>query len=92
MSVTLSPEIETRITTWVEQGRYASVDDALKAAIRLLEEHDNLQRLKDAIAIGDAQIARGEGIELTSAVWDEIEREADEAERLRLPLRSDVYP
>ena len=92
MSVTLSPEIEAAIRQKVERGLYANLDEAVATAFQLLDEHDRLARLKAAIAVGRAQIARGEGVELTPALWDEIEQEADEAERLGLPINPDVCP
>lgn len=90
MSVTLSPHIEAAIRQKVERGLYASLEEAVEAAFRLLDEHERRARLKAAISVGDDQIARGEGVELTPALWDEIERDADEAERLELPLNPDV--
>lgn len=92
MSVVLPPQVEHRIRHWIETGRYTTVDEALEAAVRFLDEHDRLARLRAAIADGDAQIARGEGVELTPAVWDEIERDADDAERQKIPLNPDVCP
>lgn len=90
MSVTLPPQIEEAIRQKVERGLYANLDEAVATAFRLLDEHDRLAHLKAAIAVGDAQIARGEGVELTSALWDEIEREAEDAEREGLPINPDV--
>ncbi|MGH2530703.1 MAG: ribbon-helix-helix domain-containing protein [Thermomicrobiales bacterium] len=92
MSVTLSPQIEAAIRRKVERGLYASTDEAVATAFHLLDEHDRHALLKAALAVGQAQIARGEGIELTPELWDDIEREADEADRQGLPLNPDVCP
>jgi putative addiction module CopG family antidote len=92
MMIHLTPESEAVIRQKVASGRYASVDEALDAAIQLLDAHDRLTRLRAAIAEGDAQLARGEGVELTPALWEEIEQEADEAERQGFPLNPDVCP
>lgn len=92
MSMTLPSQIEAAIRQKVERGLYATVDQAVEAAFQLLDERDRLTRLKSAIAVGDAQIARGEGVELTPALWDEIEREADEADRHELLINPDVCP
>jgi hypothetical protein len=37
-------------------------------------------------------LGSGPGVELTPEVWAEIEREADEADRLGLPIRDEVQP
>jgi antitoxin ParD1/3/4 len=90
MTIHLTPQSEALIREKVASGRYATVDEAIDAAVQLLDAHDRLTRLKAAIAEGDAQLARGEGVELTPELWEEIEREADEADRLGLPLNPDV--
>ena len=92
MSVTLPPDVENRIRDWFERGRYATVAEAIEAAVRFFDEHDRWTRLQAAIVVADAQVARGEAVELTPAVWDAIEQEADEAERRGLPLDPDVIP
>ncbi|MGI8477498.1 MAG: ribbon-helix-helix domain-containing protein [Thermomicrobiales bacterium] len=92
MSIQLTPQSEALIRRTVAGGRYASVDEALDAAVLLLDAHDRHARLKAAIAEGIAQIDRGEGVELTPELWAEIEREADEAERLGEPIDPDVCP
>jgi len=92
MSLTLPPHVEDRIRHWIANGRYASVAEALEAAVHLLDAHDRRARLTAAIAVADAQIARGEGVELTPALWEEIGRAADAAEREGRPLNTDVCP
>ena len=92
MMIHLTPKSEALIRQQVANGRYATVDEALDAAVQLLGAQDPLARLRAAIAEGDAQLARGEGVELTPELWDEIEREADEADRRGDPLDPDVCP
>jgi Arc/MetJ-type ribon-helix-helix transcriptional regulator len=76
----LSPEIEDLIQQKVAGGLCPSADEAIAAAIRLLNLHDRrLLARRASIAAGFASIERGEGIELTASVMDEIEREADVA-------------
>jgi putative addiction module CopG family antidote len=92
MTIHLTPKSEAVIRQHVARGRYATVDEAVEAAVELLDAHDRRARLLAALAVGDAQVARGEVFELTPEVWEEIEREADEDERLGLPLDPDVCP
>jgi putative addiction module CopG family antidote len=92
MSVTLTPQVERLIEQMLATGRYADAGDAIERAVRLLEERERRQRIKTSVAEGFAAIRRGEGVELTPELWEEIERDADEAERRGLPLNPDVLP
>jgi Arc/MetJ-type ribon-helix-helix transcriptional regulator len=61
--------------------RFDSRSEALREAVRLLDERDHLQHLRALLAVGLEQADRGELIELTPELLDEIDREVDE--RLR---------
>lgn len=91
MSITLTPKIEHQVSHWIEIGHYPDADAVLSDALSLLQEHKHAV-LQAKIQSGLDQIARGEGIELTPAVWDEIEREADEALRRGEQPSPDVCP
>ena len=80
MSITLTPQIEHQIRHWVESGLYPDADAVLSDALSLLQER-KFAVLRAKIQSGLDQMARGDVIELTPEVWDEIEREADEALR-----------
>ena len=81
MNVSLTPQLEQMIREKVESGLYTSASEVVREALRLLNENE--QRLKiramrdAAIAEGYASLDRGEGIELTREVWDQIMAEAD---------------
>src|SRR5687768_11842412 len=81
MNVSLTPQLEQMIRDKVESGLYSSASEVVREALRLLGENE--QRLKiramrdAAIAEGYASLDRGEGIELTREVWDQIMSEAD---------------
>ncbi|MEA2513154.1 MAG: hypothetical protein QOJ59_2641 [Thermomicrobiales bacterium] len=62
-------------------GRFADAGDVIERTVRLLEERERGQRLRTSITEGLAVIRRGEGIELTPRLMDELTREADEHER-----------
>jgi DNA polymerase III delta prime subunit len=65
----------------------------IRAALRLLEVRDQrAQDLRASIAEGLAAIERGEGIELTPELVEEIDREAEEQIRLGVPPDPDVCP
>ena len=79
MVLHVTPHVAELIRRKVADGQYRSADEVIADALDALEQRDRLVRLKAAIAIGDAQLARGEGVPYTAQVLDEIEREADEA-------------
>lgn len=92
MTVSLSPELEALVHQKMQTGQYNTPNEVMQEAMRLLDARDRLARIREIVAIGIAQADRGEVVEMTDEVWDEIEREADEEERLGLPLDPDVCP
>ena len=92
MVVQLAPHVVELIRRKVATGHYRSADEVIEEALDALEQRDRLARLRAAIAIGDAQLARGEGVPYSAQVMDEIEREADEALRRGDEPGPDVCP
>ena len=77
MSIVLAPHIEARIRQKIESGGYASGDEVVEAALRLLDEREeNLGRLRAAIAIGEEQAARGETVPFTPELAAQMKRDA----------------
>lgn len=67
MNVSLTPEIERFISGLVATGRYRSASEVVRAAVRLLEEREEerevtLESLRENIAVGVAQLDRGQGV------------------------------
>ena len=92
MNVQLSPKSEALVRAKVASGQYLDATDVLDDALHLLEERDRLAYLKAAIAIGEEQHANGEYITWTESTMDKIQREADEADALDLPIGDDIKP
>ena len=93
MSIRVPEELEERIQRKVETGRYQNETDVLREALRALDAREaRADQLRASIAEAAASIDRGEGIELTAEVWDEIERDAAEQARLGRPPGPDVLP
>jgi antitoxin ParD1/3/4 len=76
MSVQLTPSAEAMIRQKVESGLYATVDEVIDEALRLLDEHDRLRQLRAKLDVGLAQIGRGEVVPFTPALVAEMKREA----------------
>lgn len=65
MNMTLTPELEELVQSKIETGQYASADEVLREALRLLEERDRMRaKRKDAvrsrIRLGVEALDRGE--------------------------------
>jgi putative addiction module CopG family antidote len=82
MVIHVTPEIEADIWQRVESGEYADESELLRTALRMLNVRERrLQEIRASLAEGIASIERGEGIELTAELMDEIEREVEERVR-----------
>jgi antitoxin ParD1/3/4 len=89
MPMQLSPQAEALIQQKVSSGLYASADEAIAAAIQLLEEHDRrLLRLREAIAEGEV----GEAIPWTPELMAQLRREAEDMGRRGELPDPDVCP
>jgi antitoxin ParD1/3/4 len=81
MNVSLTPDLENLIREKVDSGLYASASEVVREALRLMVEHDKRMKItamRDAaIAEGIAAADRGDKVELTREVWDQIMAEAD---------------
>jgi antitoxin ParD1/3/4 len=78
MNVSLTPELEAFINQQVESGRYRSASEAVRASIRLLQDHFEerelrLKLLEQELAIGIEQLDAGEGIPAERAFAEALE-------------------
>jgi antitoxin ParD1/3/4 len=63
-SITLGDHFTDFVNDQIVRGRYESTSETVRAALRLLEEHEaKLDRLRLVLARGEAQLDRGEGID-----------------------------
>jgi antitoxin ParD1/3/4 len=67
MNISLTKELEQLVQKKVRSGRYPSASEVVREALRLLEERDQLReahmkKLREKIALGLAQLDRGQGI------------------------------
>jgi putative addiction module CopG family antidote len=89
MPIELSPQTEALIRDKVEQGLYANANEAIAAAVRLLDEYDRrLTYLRQAISAGEP----GEALPWTPELMDQLSREAEEMHHRGETPDPDVCP
>jgi putative addiction module CopG family antidote len=89
MSITLTPQLESRIHEKVAAGIYPDAIALIERAMVLLDAHDaEVERLRAAIREGEA----GEATPYTPELLAEIDREADELLRSGAQIDPDVAP
>ena len=64
MHLSLTPKLEKYVKTKVDNGLYNNASEVVREALRLMQEHEALrrlkrERLKKAIAEGEADFANG---------------------------------
>lgn len=74
MNVSLTPELEKIVTERVTSGRYASASEVIREALRLLEERDQLNQLREEVRLGIEQLDRGQHRPLDDQTLDSIKR------------------
>ena len=92
MNVSLTPELEAMIRERVESGRYASASEVVRDALRHLEEHERREHLRALLEVGRQDELRGDLIEYTPELMDDIYREAEELFRRGAEPDPDVCP
>ena len=71
MRIVLTPKLEEMVRNKVASGLYSDSSEVIQEALRLLQERDNLRqgkldRLREELAKGEADIAAGRFVELSS--------------------------
>jgi antitoxin ParD1/3/4 len=59
MNVSLTPELEKIVAERVTSGRYASASEVIREALRLLEQRDQLNQLREEVRLGLEQLDHG---------------------------------
>lgn len=61
MNIVLKPEYEEFIQAQIQSGKYGSVEELIGEAISLLKKRErHIEELREQIALGTAQIAKGQ--------------------------------
>jgi antitoxin ParD1/3/4 len=81
MNITLSPELETMIREKVAAGEYHDASEVVSEALQIMADRERRKRgkamLDAAIEEGYASLDRGEGVELTDEMWEQLMAEGD---------------
>jgi antitoxin ParD1/3/4 len=78
MNVSLTPELEAMIHKRVETGRYNNASEVVRDALRHLEEFERTEHLRSLLAEALEEAQRGDLVEWTPELMDEIDRRAEE--------------
>ena len=93
MHVNLSDEMGAFVKEKVEGGFYGNATEVIRDAIRRLQaEEQRRAAFRAAVAIGDAELERGEGEDFTAADLEAITQEAIETMHTGTPIDPDVLP
>ncbi len=93
MQVDLDAHIVALIRDKVASGRYHDPGEVVRDAVLQMDERDQrLRHLQAEVAIGLEQIERGELIDFTSELLDELDREAEVNARNGKPIKDAVKP
>ena len=93
MNVSLTPQLEQMVREKVASGHYNNASEVVRDALRQMEARERrLTELRAALAIGEAQIERGEVVEWTPERHQEIFRRAKAAVAAGKRPKPDVCP
>jgi antitoxin ParD1/3/4 len=73
-SVTLGEHFGEFVENKIQQGRFESTSEAVRAGLRLLEEHEaKLDLLRKKLSVGETQLDQGKGIDGDAFMQELIE-------------------
>ncbi|MGH2548247.1 MAG: type II toxin-antitoxin system ParD family antitoxin [Thermomicrobiales bacterium] len=93
MAIQVPADLEVDIREKVASGRFETEADVVREALRLLDRREKrVLELRTSIESGLEAVERGEGIELTDDLWDQLSREAELHSAQGYRPKSDVLP
>jgi antitoxin ParD1/3/4 len=93
MHINLSPEMEQYLQSKVSAGFYSNASEVVRDAIRRMREEDEkLAALRAAVAVGDEQLARGEGAPYSAELLEKLTERAMANARAAKKVSPDVTP
>lgn len=92
MEITLTPEAEAVVRQKLADGKFASADEVVAAAVTLLEARDRFERLRASLIEAEEQVRQGKTLEWTPDLRQRLRDEAAEMVRKGIPPDPDVCP
>jgi putative addiction module CopG family antidote len=92
MSIDIRPQDVELILRQVEDGDFPATSDVIHEALIALDEHERLELLRALIQEGEDAYARGEYVEWTPTLMDEIWERAKEMARSGVAIPDHVRP
>ena len=92
MHIDLPPQLEAMIQDQVASGRYLDAAHVIEEALRVLQERDDLRRLRAAIRVGFDQLEQGLGVPYTPELHDQMLESALKRARAGERPHPDVLP
>jgi putative addiction module CopG family antidote len=92
MEIILTPEAEAVVRQKVADGRFASADEVVDAAVKLLDERDRWEYLRALLRETEQQVQEGKTMEWTPELRQRLRDEAAEMVRKGIPPDPDVCP
>lgn len=93
MHINLSPEMEHYIKGKVSSGFYGNATEVIRDAIRRMQANERqIAAFQAAVAKGDAQLDRGEGVEYTEESMNQLTQTALQDMHSDKPIDPDVIP
>jgi antitoxin ParD1/3/4 len=93
MHINLSPEMESYIKTKVSSGFYGNATEVIRDAIRRMQANERqIAAFQAAVAKGDAQLDRGEGVEYSAELMNTMTQTALQDMHSDKPIDPDVIP
>jgi antitoxin ParD1/3/4 len=91
--INLSPEMEQYLHGKVSAGFYSNASEVVRDAIRRMREEDEkLAALRAAVAVGDEQLARGQGATYSPELLEKLTELAMANARTGKKVSPDVTP
>ncbi len=89
VNISLTPQQESRVRERVASGEYTSISEVMRAALRLLDQQDELRELRlkelrEEVRVGVRQAGRGEVVSMDDTVFEDIKKRG----RQRLKVRN----
>ena len=95
MHISLGEPYENYIQDEIKAGLYSNATELIRDALRRMKENRERRRIEHIhalVAIGEAQIAKGEGIPYTDDFMDSAMNRAIENHKAGTPIRYEVKP